>query len=204
LQIANAIIYSSDNIIIARLLGPEAVTDYAVPAKLFFLVPSFLYMVLAPLWPAYAEAYARGDLQWARKTLIQAVFVTFGVCSLASLVLILGGDQILQMWIGSEVTYSQPLMVALGTWITLSTVITALAMFLNAVNKIGFQAVFSFLAAALAIVFKVIFASKSGLTGIVWGNILAATYFMLIPYTVYLAKEIWGQRGFRNQVSRST
>jgi O-antigen/teichoic acid export membrane protein len=64
LQVANAIVYSSDNIIIARVLGPEAVTNYAVPSRLFIIVPNMLYMVLAPLWPAYGEANARGDDSW--------------------------------------------------------------------------------------------------------------------------------------------
>ena len=82
LQVTNAIIYSADNIIIARVLGPEAVTDYAVPARLFLIVPNIVYMFLVPLWPAYGEASARGDDSWAINTLVRAILATFGSVSL--------------------------------------------------------------------------------------------------------------------------
>ncbi len=39
LAIAAAVAYQTDNIVIAGLLGPEEVTQYAVPMKLFMITP---------------------------------------------------------------------------------------------------------------------------------------------------------------------
>ena len=66
LQLAVAISYSSDNLVIARILGPQAVAQYAVPCKLFSLVSTVISFLVGPLWPAYGEALARRDHLWIR------------------------------------------------------------------------------------------------------------------------------------------
>ena len=68
LQLGVSIFYGSDNIIITHLLGPDAVAGYAVPERMFSLISTLLAMALMPLWPAYAEAAARGDHSWVRRT----------------------------------------------------------------------------------------------------------------------------------------
>jgi O-antigen/teichoic acid export membrane protein len=180
------VIGSADNIIIARVLGPEAVTSYAVPAKLFILIPNFLYMFLSPLWPAYGEASARGDDSWAKRTLVKVILITTVFCILSSLFLLAFGRTILQAWTGSRVAFSLPLMIGLGVWTTLSSVITATALFLNAINKIGFRAIFALLTAIFATMAKVVLAGSIGLPGVVWGQVAVSTVLTLIPYTVYL------------------
>ena len=61
LQITGALLLTSDNIILAQMLGPEAVAGYSIPEKLFSLISTTTAMALSPLWPAYSEAIARGD-----------------------------------------------------------------------------------------------------------------------------------------------
>jgi len=203
LQVTNAIIYSADNIIIARILGPEAVTDYAVPSRLFIILPNFLYMFLAPLWPAYGEASARGDDSWAIKTLVRATLATFGLCLLASLFLIVFGKQILQAWVGSVVTFSLALMIGLGVWTTLQAVITAMAMFLNAIDKIRFRTIFALLTAFFATLAKVVLAGSVGLPGVVWGNIAVAACLTLMPYSIYLTKRFANNKKHSSSASCS-
>lgn len=185
LQVANAVIYYADNIIIARTLGPEVVTHYAVPSRLFWIVSNSLYMVLAPLWPAYGEASARGDNLWVRTTLIKTVLLILVLCSLASSFLIVFGERILEVWTGSRVVFSLSLMIGLGVWATLSSVITSIAMFLNAMEKIFFQSVFSFVVAVLSVAVKISIVRSFGLLGIVWSNIICSLILMLIPYIIY-------------------
>jgi O-antigen/teichoic acid export membrane protein len=186
LQITNAIIYSADNLIIARVLGPEAVTDYAVPSKLFFIAYNILYMFLAPLWPAYGEANARGDDSWAKNTLFRVILITLVVCVLFSLALYVFGEKILQVWTDSRVAFSSSLMAGLGVSMTLSAVIAAASLFLNAMNKIAFRAVFALLTAFFATLVKVVLAGLFGLSGVVWGQVAVSMALTLIPYSIYL------------------
>ena len=188
LQVSNAVIYFSDNIIIARILGPEAVTDYAVPYRLFMIAPTVLYMFLAPLWPAYAEAKSRGDGPWMKETLVRAILTTFTISTLFSFFLIYFGEKILNIWVGSNVLFSLPLMITLGIWNILSAVLAAIGLFLNAINKLAFQVIFSLITAIISTFIKVILAVPIGVNGIILGNILGCTFFMLAPYFIYLIK----------------
>ena len=69
LQVAVLVGYSSDNFVTAQVLGPAAVAHYAIPSRLALAGVTLLTVFLSPLWPAYAEALARGDREWTLKTL---------------------------------------------------------------------------------------------------------------------------------------
>jgi O-antigen/teichoic acid export membrane protein len=145
-------------------------------------------MFLSPLWPAYGEAAARGDHSWVKSTLSRAIRATLALCVTWSLILIVFGNTILRIWTGGRVSFSRSLMIALGLSTTLSAVIAAIAVFLNAMNKIRFQVVFGLLAALISTVAKVVLARSYGLNGIVWGNIAASFSLMLIPYSLYVSR----------------
>ncbi len=189
LQMSHAVIFFSDNVIIAKVLGPDAVSDYAVPLRLFTIVPMMLSMFLTPLWPAYAEANSRGDRPWMKKNLFLVVFATFSICVLSSLFLVVFGRTILHIWVGSGIVFSLSLMISLGMWAVLFSVLGAIGFFLNAINMILFQALFALLTAGLCTSAKVVLAGSVGLPGIALGNIVACAALMLLPFTLYLV--VW-------------
>ena len=79
LQCAGTLAYSSDNIVIAQVLGAAAVAAYAVPQKLFGFVSMVVSMAIGPLWPAYGEALARGDVAWVRRVFFGSLWLTLGI-----------------------------------------------------------------------------------------------------------------------------
>ncbi len=126
--------------------------------------------------------------------LVRAIAATFALCLLASVFLIVFGEQILKTWVGPEVAFSRVLMIGLGVWTTLSSVITAIAVYLNAANKILFQAVFALLTAIPATAAKFVLAGRVGVVGVVWSNVAFCASLMLLPYTVYLTKSFAKQK----------
>jgi len=69
LQLGVTVAYASDNLIIAKILGLDDVAQYSVVSKMFEGVLMVFGLAVTPLWPAYGEAKARGDLHWIKKTL---------------------------------------------------------------------------------------------------------------------------------------
>jgi O-antigen/teichoic acid export membrane protein len=65
IALTSAISYQMDAILISHFLGVGAVTSFAVPARLFSLIPLGFTLVVAPLWPAHAESLGRADHAWA-------------------------------------------------------------------------------------------------------------------------------------------
>lgn len=189
LQIALTVASASDNLIIAQLISAEAVTQYAVPAKLFTLITVLTSMLIMPLWPAYSEAVARNDTYWVRKTLKNMVGFTLTISSASAILLNIVGVQIIYIWAGPQITPSFSLLVGLGVWTVVLGCGNAIATFLAAVNKIRFLAITATTMACIAIVIKITMVHSMGIAGIIWGMVCAYTVFYLLPCT-YLTNKV--------------
>jgi O-antigen/teichoic acid export membrane protein len=179
-------IYGSDNLIIAQFLGPEAVTQYAVPYQLFSLVFVISNMYIGPLWPAYAEALTRGDINWVKNTFSRSLKLIMLSTGIISIVFIIFGNQILYLWVGSAISPSFLLNLGLGIWMIVFSIGAAMSQLLNAANIFRFQIIFIFLTLIFSLLFKCILVNHLELAGIVWGAILAYIMFFIIPYRLYI------------------
>lgn len=188
LQVAVAFAFSSDNLIAARVLGPDAVTEYAVPMRLFSTIMILIGLVQQPFWPAYGEAFARRDQIWIKRTLIRSIQVSVLLSSAPSLILIIFGQQIIHWWVGPQVSPSFLLLIGLALWTVLSAIGTAQAMFLNGAGIIKFQAFCSVAMAVSALITKFFFAQMFGIVGIVGGMVISYTIFTAIPMAIYIPR----------------
>ena len=75
-----------------------------------------------------------------------------------------------------------------------------MVVFLNAMDKISFQAIFAILTAFISTLAKIISASAIGLPGIAWSNVAASGLLMLIPYSIYLVKRFAGKQNYATQI----
>jgi O-antigen/teichoic acid export membrane protein len=188
LQLVAAAAFFSDNLVAAHALNASAVTQYAVPMKLFDMIALVCGFLLAPLWPAYGEALARGDHSWVKRTLARSLSATVIGTSFASLLVVLSANAILRVWAGGTVHSTPLLLVGFGVWTILNTGGVAVAMFLNGVGAIRFQAVCAAIMGATALALKIVMARTFGLPGIIWGTIVAYTLCTAIPIGLYIPR----------------
>ena len=188
LQVVGAAAFFSDNLVAAHTLGASAVTQYAVPMKLFDMVVLVSSFLLAPLWPAYGEAIARGDHRWAKRMLTRSLTATFIGSSVAALCIVLSAGPILRIWAVGAVHAPLILLVGFGIWTVLNTCGSAVAMFLNGVSAIRFQAVCAVVMGASALSLKIVLARQYGLPGIIWGTIIAYSLCTAIPIALYIPR----------------
>lgn len=184
LQVCAAILFQSNAIIIAQMFGAGAVAAFAVPERLFSVIGILLSLALAPLWPAYGEAVARGDLSWVRRTLRRSLIVSGLGAALLAAVFVAAGPQLLHWWVGNAVSPPFSLLIALGIWKVIESLGSAVAMFLNGVNEIMVQVIFALLTAAASIGLRIWWAPIYGLTGVVAGTIVAYLVFA-VPFLGY-------------------
>lgn len=186
LQVAAAVAYQSDSLILAQMLGPESVTRYSVPMKLFQLTPMILGFAFAALWPAYAEATARGDVQWARKTLNRSLILSFAIALPISGCLVVFGQPIIEWWVGPAVVPDYLVLVAMGTWAVVGAVSGSLGAFLNGSGILRFQAIAAVLMMLANVGFSILLTRVLGLSGVVWGSVLSQVVCILAPLWIYL------------------
>ena len=199
LQIAMAAAYLSDNLIITQTLGAAAVAQYAVPEKMFAVISTVILMAIAPLWPAYGEAIARGDQGWSSRTLIRSVQLAAITSSLLSLCLIMVGPLLLSLWIGHAVSVSFLLLAALGLWKVLDSVGNALAMYLNGRGMLRVQAILGIIMATVAVVLKIILVERLGVAGAPIATAIAYSVCVLIPLAWLIPK--WLDSPSRKQLA---
>jgi len=188
LQLAVAVAFTSNSIIIAAMLGPSAVADYAVVSKLFLIPTVLVGLALGPLWPAYREALSRGDVRWVRRTFRRSIRLSLSVAGLVSAVLVVFGLPLIAAWVGASVEPTFGLILAVGIWTTLNAVGTAVAMLLNGAQVMRFLVVTAVVMATANILLSVALTARIGIAGVVWGSVIAYTVFMLIPVALYLPR----------------
>lgn len=203
LQVAVAVAFQSDVVVAARILGPEAAAEYSVVLRLFFVVPTVLSMALLPLWPAYGEAISRGDLPWLRRTLVRATAISAAVTALSSSLLLVFGDAVLRLWLGPVFDPPFMLMLGMAIWAVVSIAFTSIAMLLNGATVIRFQAIAATVMAGASIAASIALGSRYGVSGIIWGTLLAYLACTAVPTLWYLPRVFRRLEGRREHALES-
>jgi O-antigen/teichoic acid export membrane protein len=188
LQVASAAAYESDSIIVAQILGPRAVTQFAIPMRLFMLAPLLLTLVVTPLWPAYGEAATRGDGRWLTSALRRSLMLALGTSLIISVLLFAFGKPIINIWVGGSVTPSLLLLGALGIWAVISSVSGPLSVFLNGVNAMRFQAICAVAMVLANVGLSITLTERIGVSGVIWGSAIAQMIFVLVPVAILLRR----------------
>lgn len=181
LQLAGALAYASDNVVIARSLGAEAVPGLAVPAKLFALLSIPVAMVTGALWPAYGEARARGDHEWMRRTLRRSIQSSVLLSIAGGAVLLAVGPPLLRLWTRGSVNAKADVLVPLAIWTCLSVWGQVVAAYLNGVGQIRAQTIAAVLMASSAYGLKLALVTRLGPGGVVWATVVAYVLFAFLP-----------------------
>ena len=166
LQCAVTLGFTSDNIVIAQVLGAAAVAAYAVPQKLFSFVSMILNMAFIPLWPAYGEAAARGDVAWVRKTFFRSVWTALGVSVPLCTVLVFAGPWILRAFFGKALHASMALLIVLGLWGVISAVSQTMAVLLNGAGVLKPQVAIAMAMSVLNLLLSIALTRRFGVIGV--------------------------------------
>ena len=152
IQIAAVVVFSSDNLVVSHYLGASEVTPYSVTWRLVGLAAMLQSLIFPALWPAYAEAYAKGDYDWIRRTfsitMKGTVALNFVMRDRTGTVL---DERLIRVWAGPAAVPSLQLLLAMGIWAVVSGFMSVESCLLAALNRTRQQAVLSIVAAALNI-----------------------------------------------------
>ena len=97
----------------------------------------------------------------------------------------LTADWIVGWWVGDVVHPSVALIVALGLWAAVMSVSNAYAMFLNGAGILRLQALAVVLMTVANLGASIALTKAFGVSGVVWGTVLAQLLFFLLPFSIY-------------------
>lgn len=192
LQISAAVVLYSDSIVIAAVLGAAQVAEFALPDKLFSIVTVLLATALGPLWPAYGEAIARGDMAWARRTLVRSMLFAAALATLASGALVLLGPWLIHVWVGGRISVEPALLWMMGAWKVIECTGLALSFFLNGAGLLRLQVISASLMVVAVVVVKPIMVQSHGLVGAPMATAAIYLVLSLVPFLLLMPRLVRG------------
>lgn len=202
LQAGQVVIYSTDNIIISQLLGPQEVTIYFIPFKYFSLITMGFSIIMLPMWSAFTEANVNNDVVWIKNALRKLVML-WAVFVLGSIVMLGFSPVIYDFWVGGQIANQVPFLLSalMAIFVSISSLSTIYLNYLNGIGKVNVQLITIVICAGANIPLSIYFADNLGLnsSGVILASIVCMLVFaILTPIQARMllrgnAKGIWNK-----------
>jgi len=180
IHVSSLIIFSTDNIIISRLFGPENVTPYAIIFQYFNLVTVFFAIVSTPLWSAYTDAYVKGDYLWIIKVIKKMLLLWLCISGLVLFMINIASD-VVEFWLGRVLDVDSSLIILMGVYVLVQAWNRIFSWVLNGIGEVNVTMYSMVLGALINVPMSIYLADKLelGSSGVILGTILSLMIFLL-------------------------
>ena len=192
-QIAFAFTMWSDYPILGSILGADANTPYSVCFRLFSagLLASY---ASRGLWLAFMTAIAKGEYAWARGTFRRLCILNAAFGLAASVALVLASPLLIRFWIGDDKGITFGLRVAFGVWLFVFNFVEMLVSICMGTNALRVHTYLYAAAAVGTLALRLWLTRRLGLTGIVWGAVIAYSVVYVVPAGLWLYRHLGSLR----------
>jgi O-antigen/teichoic acid export membrane protein len=182
IQIAAMIIFTTDNMIITKLLGPEEVTPYNITFKVFSIIIMLHGIIITPLWSAITKAFAEKDVEWLKRVLKRLnqlnVLIIIAILVLNSLF-----SFIIKVWIGDNVLIPKLMVYMFSLYTILIVFCNNHAYYFNGLGEIDFQLRIAIIQGIVNIPISIFFAKYLGMGNV--GVILGTNITLLLAAATF-------------------
>lgn len=194
LQIAGLVAFNSDNLVVTHYLGPAQVAPYSVAWRLVGYAAVAQALIAPALWPAFSEAFARGDLAWVRRMFRRTMWATMSIALGCSALFAFAGRWIIRVWASRAAVPTEELMLLMCIWVLISTFMNNTATVLVAKGETRLQAWCSVAAAAVNLALSIYWVQRIGAAGVILGTIVSYIVILVAPQTWTCYRALRGQR----------
>lgn len=166
LQLFAIVTFQTGATIIAQSFSSAEVTPYAVTMRLAMLVITVFNVAFTPLWPAFGEAYARGDRDWIRRIFWRALRLVFVAWIPITLVLGTIGPWLIRLWAGPAAVPSYLLLWALLACTLTNAIGLVLSYLLNGAGLLSSQLIGGSIMAVLHVPLAIYLCHRFGIAGV--------------------------------------
>lgn len=166
-QLAAALLHTVPPVILSATLGAASVAPFNITQRLLGIIHQVQGMIIYPLWPAYAEARSRGDLEWIRRAFRSSVIHTLWAVPLLCVAFVLIGRPAILLWTHSaDAVPSAPLLWLLSAWNLALAIGSPATVLLNGLGKLKGQSTYFLASAILSVLIMPAMAHRFGASGV--------------------------------------
>lgn len=173
---------AKDSLMIAHVLSLDQVGGYNTVFRIYQSVFALLVGSLgASLWPAYADAHARGDREWIRRTMRRSLFFGVGGMLAFGLFFVPAGHTLLTWYVGSALALPWPQLALLALYFVILAIVNMLSFPLMGIGRIHVIAWGGLAGGIVTIPLATIGMRHFGLSGLIVSNLLCNLAIQMIP-----------------------
>lgn len=131
-------IFQMINVILTRVQGPEAVTQYNVSYKYLHIIYMVVSIIALPIWSAFTDSYTKGEYGWMRHILKRMDFLLI-VSILGTIVLISISPVFYHFWLHDKVDIPWEVTISTGVYVLSMTAGMVYMYMINGTGKIKLQ-----------------------------------------------------------------
>ena len=169
LQITFVIIFQTTNILISQFAGPEQVTVYNVTYRYMNIALMVLGIVMAPVWSAMTEAYAKRDWTWM-KSIYKRLMTLYKLAVLSLIIMLAVSPLAFKIWLGDSVATSIFITALVGLYVAIRVWHTIHATIVNGMGILRLQIYIAIIQLILFPILSYILGHSFALIGIIISN----------------------------------
>lgn len=192
LQLSGLIFYSTDMVLISKLLGGESAASYNIGNKIFNFVIIAQGAYMGPLWTKYTSEFRDKNynniLSLYKKSIILSLFLCF-----TQSIVYFYSETLIELWLGSNKLFSREIFLSL-TILTIVRVLSSnFSTFLNSRSMLNTQVSCSIFAMVINIPLSIYFVKifNFGAEGVAIATILSLIPFLVLGF-LRVRKELKG------------
>ena len=135
-QLSNSFLQNAGTILAGSYLGLSIAAEFNMVQKIYSFFTGIYQSILNPIWGGYAEAAAKSDWRWCKRTFNASMIVSAIIFSLLIIFLYFFGNNFLLFFAGKGYVTEQVLFVLLGLANLFFILFSTATIFQNATNKI--------------------------------------------------------------------
>jgi O-antigen/teichoic acid export membrane protein len=190
-QVGSLLLTGSEPILVSGIQGPAALGELAVVQRMFQLAITPIRVLVAPYWGAYADAHARRDHGYIRRTLIQQVALA-GISTLVIAAAVTWcSDWIMAVWTKGAMAAGSRLIVACCVLCMLDGAMLPFGIYLNGVGCVRPQAMATAFALFTYFPAKILGLAYGGVEWMIWTTIAFQVGNTLLFYAVLYREQVW-------------
>lgn len=116
IQLHDFAVFQMSVVLVSLWFGTVATASFGAAMRAVLLANSALGLMVFPMVPAMADAWARGDREWARKNAQRLVFVAVSVAVVFGVGFAIAGDTMMHAWLGHGLAWSRATCVGFGVF----------------------------------------------------------------------------------------
>lgn len=189
-QMATLVLFTTDNLIISNLFGPEQVTVYSTANKVFTVIISLFAALVMPLWSKTTVDFARRDIGEIRCTLVK-MYRLFAAAAVGTALLAVVFKPLVALWLGRDLGFTWSLILMMSLYAIVYMWNTIWSQIINGLTLVNFMVAVACIQAVVNIPLSLFLATGCGLgiEGVLLGTILTMA-ISSVTYPVYARRAL--------------